>query len=68
VSLLLSSIGIEMPPPPGSSASYTASIRLVPSVIAVAALAGWVAACCAALFPGRRAARLPVADALRHNV
>ena len=68
VALLLSSIGIEMPPPPGSSASYTASIRLVPSVIAVAACAGAVAACCAALMPGRRAARLPVVDALRHNV
>ena len=68
VALLLSSIGIEMPPPPGSSASYTATIRLVPSVIALAALAGAVAACCAALMPGRRAARLPVVDALRHNV
>ena len=66
--LLLSSIGIEMPPPPGSAVSYTARIRLVPSVIGLAALAGAAASCAAALLPGRRASRLAVVDALRHNV
>jgi putative ABC transport system permease protein len=68
LSLLLSSIGMEMPPPPGSVAAYRASIRLEPAVIVVAAVAGAVAACAASLLPGRRAARLAVVDALRHNV
>lgn len=68
VSLLLSAVGIEMPPPPGSVAAYTATIRLVPSVIAIGAAAGAVAACAAAVLPGRRASRLVVVDALRQNV
>ena len=68
VSLLLSAVGIEMPPPPGSVAAYTATIRLVPSVIAIGAVAGAVAACAAAVLPGRRASRLVVVDALRQNV
>ena len=64
----LSAIGIEMPPPPGSSAAYTASIRLVPWVLGAAAITGALAAIAAAILPGLRAARFPVVDALRHNI
>jgi putative ABC transport system permease protein len=64
----LSAIGIEMPPPPGSSAAYTASIRLVPWVLGAAAITGALAAIAAAILPGRRAARFPVVEALRHNI
>jgi putative ABC transport system permease protein len=64
----LSAIGLPMPPPPGSNAAYTAAIRIVPWVLAAAALTGAAAATLAALLPGRRAARLVVVDALRHNI
>lgn len=65
---LISYIGLEMPPPPGSNAGYTAVIRMVPWVFAMAAITGVLSAGVAAILPGRRAARLHVADALRHNI
>ncbi len=65
---LLSHVGIEMPPPPGSNASYTASIRLTPSLLIVAPAIGSVAAALAAIVPARKASRTPVVEALRHNV
>lgn len=65
---LISHIGLPMPPPPGSNTGYTASIRMVPWVFALAAITGVLAASLAAILPGRRAARLPVVDALRHNI
>jgi putative ABC transport system permease protein len=64
----ISSIGISMPPLPGSSAGYIASIRVVPWVLAAAAVIGTVAAVLAAMLPGRRAAQIPVVEALRHNI
>jgi putative ABC transport system permease protein len=65
---LISAIGLPMPPPPGSNAAYTASIRIVPWIVGVAALTGAIAATLAAILPGRRASRLAVVDALRHNI
>jgi putative ABC transport system permease protein len=64
----ISGIGIPMPPPPGSNIGYTAHIRVVPWVLVVAAVIGMLAATAAAVLPARRAARLPVVDALRHNI
>ena len=68
LALLLSAAGLEMPPPPGSNSGYTAVIRIVPGVLVVAAVTGALAAMLASILPGRRAARLPVVDALRHNI
>ncbi|CAH1385949.1 ABC transporter permease [Candidatus Nitrotoga sp. M5] len=65
---IISGIGIAMPPPPGSSSGYTATIVLVPRVLVAAALIGVLAAVMAAVLPARRASRLPVVDALRHNI
>ena len=65
---LISHIGLPMPPPPGSNTGYTASIRIVPWVFAAAAITGVLAASVAAILPGRRAATLPVVEALRHNI
>lgn len=65
---IISGIGIPMPPPPGSNAAYTASIRIVPWILATAALTGAAAAALASVLPGRRASRLAVVDALRHNI
>jgi putative ABC transport system permease protein len=64
----ISGIGLPMPPPPGSNAAYTASIRIVPWIFGMAALIGAAAATLAAILPGRRASRLAVVDALRHNI
>lgn len=64
---LISSIGINMPPPPGSNIGYTATIRLVPWVLILAMLTGILASIIAAILPARRASRLHIADALRHN-
>lgn len=65
---MISGIGIAMPPPPGSNIGYTATIRLVPWVLGAATLIGALAAVMAAVLPARRASRLPVVDALRHNI
>ena len=65
---MISGVGIPMPPPPGSNAGYTATIRLVPWVLVAATLTGALAAVMAAVLPARRASRLPVVDALRHNI
>lgn len=64
---ILSTIGIPMPPPPNSSTGYIAHIRAVPSIVVTAFAVGLVATVLAAVFPARRAARLPVAEALRES-
>lgn len=68
VAAAISGVGIPMPPPPGSNIGYTAHIRIVPGVLAAAAVIGAAAALLASLLPARRAARLPVVEALRHNL
>jgi len=65
---MITSVGITMPPPPGSNIGYTGTIRLVPQVLIVAILIAALAAVIAAVLPARRASRLVVVDALRHNV
>ena len=65
---LISSIGIQMPPPPSSELGYTAQIRVVPSQVALAFMVGLLATVAAALLPARRVTQIPVVDALRQNV
>jgi len=64
----MSAIGIPMPPMPNTNSGYTALIRVVPSELAKAFAVGFFATLAAALWPARRASRLKVVDALRHNV
>ena len=68
LALAISAVGIPMPPPPNSNLSYTATIRIVPAVIAAAFLVGFVATTLAALLPAARVTRTPVVDALRQNI
>jgi putative ABC transport system permease protein len=63
----ISALGIPMPPPPNADSGYVAYIRVVPWVVAEAFLAGSLATILAAVFPARRTARLPIAEALRQN-
>ncbi|SEP07583.1 ABC transporter permease [Nitrosovibrio sp. Nv6] len=65
---MISRIGIAMPPPPGSSMGYTATIHLVPWTLVIAGLTGVSASLLAAVLPARRASRLVIVEALRHNV
>ena len=64
----ISAIGIPMPPPPNSNAGYTAYIRIVPSVLIVAFLIGFIATVLSSLLAARGAARVPVVEALRQNI
>ena len=66
--LVISAVGIPMPPPPNSDIAYTAQIRIVPSVIANAFFVGVAATVLAAILPALRVARTDVVEALRHNV
>lgn len=65
---LISGVGIDMPPPPGSNIGYMATIRLIPEVLAIATLTGVLASVIAAVLPARRTSRLVIVDALRQNV
>lgn len=62
---ILSAIGIPMPPPPNSNMTYTAQIRVVPSIILDAMLIGLAATIMASLLPAARVARMPIAASLR---
>ena len=68
LALAVSAIGIPMPPPPNSESGFTAAIRIVPAVIAIAFASGLVATVVAALLPARNLARIPVVEALRRAV
>lgn len=65
--ILISAVGIPMPPPPNANIGYTAVIQIVPSVLAMAFAVGLVATVSAALFPASRVSRTPVDVALRQN-
>lgn len=66
--VVISAIGIPMPPPPNANLGYTAMIRLVPSSVLIAGLIGFIATVLATIIPARRAAKLDIVDALRHGV
>src|SRR5204863_9093901 len=68
LALAISAIGIPMPPPPNSESGFTATIQIVPTVMAGAFVLGFVASVGAALIPARRLARIAVVEALRRAV
>jgi len=65
---VISAIGIPMPPPPNMSSGYTALICVVPSAVLMSVLIGYVAVLLAAALAARRVMRLPIMEALRHNI
>jgi putative ABC transport system permease protein len=67
LALLISLVGIPMPPMPNTNAGYTALIRVVPLEVAQAFVVGLVGTLGAAFLPARRASRIAVVEALRHN-
>lgn len=64
----VSAVGIPMPPPPNSEAGFTATIRVVPAIIAAAFALGAFASVTASLLPARHLARLSVVQALRRGI
>lgn len=68
LALLISSIGIPMPPPPNSNLGYTAVIRLEVMPILGAGATGYFACVLASLMPARRASKLEIVDALHHGI
>jgi putative ABC transport system permease protein len=67
LALLVSWIGIPMPPPPGRDVGYRAAILLTPHVIADAIALALASAIVAGLYPAWKASRMPIVDALRFN-
>jgi len=65
--VIISKIGIPMPPPPNANIGYTARILIVPSVVAGAFLVGFLATVLGATLPALRVSRMAVVDALRQN-
>lgn len=68
LAVLISAVGIPMPPPPNSEFGYVATIRLSAVSLTVAALVGCFASVAGAIVPARRLARMPIVEALRHAV
>jgi putative ABC transport system permease protein len=68
LALMLSAVGIPMPPLPNANVGYVAKIRLVPGEIVLAALTAVAATSLACLWPAWRAGRVPVVIALRAGV
>lgn len=62
----LNALHLQMPAPPGTSHGYELDIHLVPLVYLVVALGLQATIQVSALFPGLKAARLRIVEALRH--
>lgn len=63
----ISAIGIPMPPAPGMSRGFVASILITPAIARDALLLAITTTLIASLYPAWRASRLDIVDALRHN-
>jgi putative ABC transport system permease protein len=67
LALAISAIGIPMPPPPGMSHGFTGGILLTYALVSGALGIAVGTTLVATVYPARRAARLSIVDALRHN-
>lgn len=67
LSLLISAVGIPMPPAPGMSQGFTAEIMVTPAIMRDALLLAVITTLIASIYPSWRASRMVIVDALRHN-
>lgn len=65
--IVVSTVGIPMPPMPNTNVGYTAHIRIVISDVGLAFVIGIAATVLAAAWPARKASCIPVIDALARN-
>ncbi len=68
LALIISAIGIPMPPPPNANLGYMAMIRIVPGELFSAFTVGFLATVGASLLPAKKVVRTPVVDALRQSI
>lgn len=68
LAVIISAIGIPMPPPPNAEGGYTGSIQIIWSTIGTAFCIGLIATVLAAIWPARRIAAMPLAKALQQNI
>lgn len=68
LALMISAVGIPMPPPPNADMGYIAQIQIVPSVLVLAFTVGLSATILAAVLPARQVSRASIVDALRQNI
>jgi len=67
LAVLISAIGIPMPPPPGQARSFTAEMIVTTPLVLQAFGLAVVVALVAALYPAWKASRIPIVDALRRG-
>ena len=67
LALLISRIGIPMPPPPGRDTGYSAEILLGVPIVLEAIVLALVSSAVAGIYPAWRASRMSIVDALRQN-
>ena len=65
--IIISTVGIPMPPPPNANLGYIAQIEIVPSALLMSCVIGFAATVLAAVLPARHVSRTPVVEALRQN-
>ena len=64
-SVVISAIGIPMPPPPGMSSGYTGQISISPGIALDGFLLAFLTTLIASILPARKASRMNIVDALR---
>jgi putative ABC transport system permease protein len=67
LAVIISSIGIPMPPAPGMTHGFTGEILVTPWLATVAFFIAASTSTLASIYPAWRASRLKIVDALRHN-
>lgn len=67
LALLVSAIGIPMPPPPGMARGYTAQIAVNASLAGESLLIALATALAASVYPAWKASRMAIVDSLRQN-
>ena len=67
LAVLISKIGIPMPPPPGMARGYVGQIVVTGSLVRDALIIAIATALVASLYPAWKASRMVIAEALRHG-
>ena len=65
---LISFVGIPMPPPPGATMPWTATIGVVPGVFVFVLILAIFTSLFSSVYPAFKASRLEISEALRHNI
>ena len=64
---VISAIGVPMPPPPGWTVGYLGEVLVTGPILLTAFVITACTTLLAGLYPARKASRMNVVDALRHN-